>query len=85
MGLYDAVNSVGVRSHYKATLLALPMLRKASGRGLIVNTNSAGCLFYLLNVPYGIGECLSVPPLYTPPRPSLAVCAGSPLPNERAH
>lgn len=38
--LYDAVHNVGVRSHYKATLLALPMLRKAKSRGLIVNTNS---------------------------------------------
>ena len=46
MGLFDAVHSVGVRSHYKATLLAMPMLRRqaAGGRGLIVNTNSAGCL-----------------------------------------
>ena len=57
MGLYDAVNQVGVRSHYKATLLALPMLRKAAGRGLIVNTNSLGCLIYAINVPYGMGKC----------------------------
>eukprot|EP00729_Bicosta_minor_P003533 gene3533-10120_t len=55
--LYDAVHNVGVRSHYKATLLALPMLRKAKSRGLIVNTNSLGCLLYAINVPYGIGKC----------------------------
>lgn len=57
MGLYDAVHQVGVRSHYKATLLALPLLRQATGRGLIVNTNSLGCLIYGINVPYGIGKC----------------------------
>jgi hypothetical protein len=47
-----------VRSHYKATLLALPLLRQAStGRGLIVNTNSAACLLYAINIPYGMGKC----------------------------
>ena len=53
--LFDAVHNVGVRSHYKATLLALPMLRRTAAqsglRSLIVNTNSGGCLFYVLNVP----------------------------------
>ena len=57
MGLYDAVTNVGVRSHYKATLLGLPLLRKSRTRGLIVNSNSAACLMYALNVPYGMGKC----------------------------
>lgn len=65
--LFDAVHSVGVRSHYKATLLALPMLRRTASktghRGLIVNTNSGGCLFYVLNVPYGMGKCAVGAPL----------------------
>lgn len=44
MGLYDAVHTVGVRSHFKATILAMPLLKRALNRGLIVNTNSPGCL-----------------------------------------
>ena len=48
MGLYDAVHTVGVRSHYLATSLAVPLLRRAEGRGLVVNTNSAGCLLYVV-------------------------------------
>ena len=55
--MYDAVTNVGVRSHYKATLLGLPLLRKSRTRGLIVNSNSAACLMYALNVPYGMGKC----------------------------
>ena len=56
MGLYDAVHAVGVRSHYKAVLLAMPLLKKAE-RGLIVNTNSPGCLVYSICVAYGMGKC----------------------------
>eukprot|EP00037_Helgoeca_nana_P034933 m.423328 g.423328 ORF g.423328 m.423328 type:complete len:411 (-) comp40859_c0_seq1:163-1395(-) len=57
MGLYDAVHTVGVRSHFKATILAMPLLKRALNRGLIVNTNSPGCLLYTFNVPYGMGKC----------------------------
>ena len=57
MGLFDAVHSVGVRAHYLATVLAVPLLRQSARRALIVNTNSGGCLFYIFNVPYGMGKC----------------------------
>lgn len=56
IGLFDAVHNVGVRSHYKAVLLAIPLLRQAE-RGLIVNTNSPGCLLYAVAVSYGMGKC----------------------------
>ena len=61
--LYDAVHDVGVRSHYKASVLAVRMMLKKTGdaprkrRGLIVNTNSLGCLIYGISVPYGMGKC----------------------------
>lgn len=56
MQLFDEVHNVGVRSHYLATRLAIPIMLK-HGRGLIVNTNSPGCLTYAFNVPYGMGKC----------------------------
>jgi dehydrogenase/reductase SDR family protein 1 len=56
MQLFDAVFDVGVRSHYKATVLAVPMMQKR-GRGLIVNSNSPGCVMYAINVAYGMGKC----------------------------
>ena len=58
-----------VRSHYKATTLAIPMMMRSApagggggggggrrGGGLVVNTNSPGCLVYGVNVAYGMGE-----------------------------
>lgn len=56
MRLFDEVYQVGVRSHYKATMLAVPLMQKRK-RGLIVNTNSPGCFLYAFNVPYGMGKC----------------------------
>jgi len=56
MRLFDEVFQVGVRSHYKATLLAVPLMKK-NRRGLIVNTNSGACIIYAINVPYGMGKC----------------------------
>ena len=35
----------------------MPLLQHARGRGLIVNSNSVGCLLYILNTPYGMGKC----------------------------
>eukprot|EP00035_Acanthoeca_spectabilis_P028838 m.472303 g.472303 ORF g.472303 m.472303 type:complete len:387 (-) comp32452_c0_seq1:50-1210(-) len=55
--LFDAVHAVGVRSHFAATTFAMPLLAQASDRGLVVNTNSPGCLLYTLNVAYGMGKC----------------------------
>ncbi|CAE8696512.1 unnamed protein product [Polarella glacialis] len=56
MQLFDEVFQVGVRSHYKAATLAVPMMQKRK-KGLIVNTNSLGCVLYAANVPYGMGKC----------------------------
>eukprot|EP00040_Diaphanoeca_grandis_P030951 m.184061 g.184061 ORF g.184061 m.184061 type:complete len:378 (+) comp32180_c1_seq2:85-1218(+) len=54
--VYDSVFDVGVRSHYVATSLAIPLLRQ-SAHPLVVNTNSPGCLVYGVNVAYGMGKC----------------------------
>lgn len=56
MQLYDEIFRVGVRSHYKASRLAVPLMQKQGG-GLIINTNSPGCILYAINVPYGMGKC----------------------------
>ena len=56
MELFDEVFTVGVRSHYRATILAVPLMQKR-GRGIVVNSNSPGCVWYGLNVPYGVGKC----------------------------
>ena len=55
--LYDAVHDVGVRSHYRASVLAVRIMRNQARGGVIVNTNSPGCLLYSMNVPYGMGKC----------------------------
>lgn len=56
MRLFDEVHKVGVRSHYKASVLAVRLMR-IRRTGLIVNVNSPGCAVYALNVPYGMGKC----------------------------
>lgn len=49
--LFDEVFDVGVRAHYKATMLAVPLMQKQGG-GLIINSNSPGCIIYAVNVWY---------------------------------
>eukprot|EP00656_Telonema_subtile_P043307 TRINITY_DN49686_c0_g1_i1.p1 TRINITY_DN49686_c0_g1~~TRINITY_DN49686_c0_g1_i1.p1 ORF type:complete len:391 (+),score=74.62 TRINITY_DN49686_c0_g1_i1:36-1208(+) len=56
MRLFDEVFQVGVRAHYLASQLAVPLMMHG-GRSIIVNTNSPGCVLYALNVPYGMGKC----------------------------
>ena len=56
LALFDEVFTVGVRAHYRATALAVPLMQRA-GRGLVVNSNSPGCVWYGVNVPYGAGKC----------------------------
>jgi len=41
---------------FQATMLAVPMMQKG-GRGLVVNSNSPGCVLYAVNVAYGMGKC----------------------------
>lgn len=54
MRLFDSIFEVGVRSHYYATRLAVPLMKNG---GLILNSNSPGCIIYGISVPYGMGKC----------------------------
>jgi dehydrogenase/reductase SDR family protein 1 len=45
---------VGLRSHFVATVMAMPLLLKS--QGLIINVSSCGSQVYLGSVPYGIGK-----------------------------
>jgi dehydrogenase/reductase SDR family member 1 len=52
---WDIATNVGLRSHYAATVLAMPMLIESAG--LVVNISAAGAEIYYLSVPYGIQKC----------------------------
>jgi dehydrogenase/reductase SDR family member 1 len=49
---WDIATNVGLRSHYIATVLAMPLL--IASHGLVVNISSAGAETYYLSVPYGV-------------------------------
>jgi NAD(P)-dependent dehydrogenase (short-subunit alcohol dehydrogenase family) len=51
---WQSMIDVGLRSHFVAAVMAMPMLIK--NRGLIVNISSSGSQIYLGSVPYGIGK-----------------------------
>jgi dehydrogenase/reductase SDR family protein 1 len=51
--LWDTLHRVGLRSHYVASQLAVPLMLPQS-RGLIVNTSSGGGIRYTFNVPFGV-------------------------------
>lgn len=53
---WDQSFSIGVRSHYVASVLAAPMLFEAGGGGLIVNVSSPGAVGYTHNVVYGVAK-----------------------------
>ena len=53
--VWDQNFDIGVRSHYVASALAVPLLER-SGGGLIVNVSSPGGGRYLHNVPYGVAK-----------------------------
>ncbi len=55
IALWDAMHTVGLRSHYVASVLAAPTM-VAAGRGLIVNVSSFGAKIYAVNVAYGAGK-----------------------------
>lgn len=52
---WDETIAVGLRSHYVAARLAVPLLLTNRG-GLIVNVSSSGAVQYAHNVPYGVGK-----------------------------
>ncbi len=53
--LWDAMHEVGVRSHYVAAALAVPLMLEA-GTGLIVNISSPGATSYVFNAAYGAAK-----------------------------
>ena len=66
---WDSLHTVGLRSHYMTTVLAMPLLfqaREYDGKGdgttrsiprpLIVMIGSFGGITYMFNVPYGVGK-----------------------------
>jgi NAD(P)-dependent dehydrogenase (short-subunit alcohol dehydrogenase family) len=55
LAAWDSVHIVGLRSHYVASVFAVPLLF-ATGGGLIVNLSSPGAVGYLFNVPYGVSK-----------------------------
>jgi dehydrogenase/reductase SDR family protein 1 len=52
---WDAMHSVGLRSHYVAAVHAAPLLL-SSQRGLLVNVSSFGAKVYAVNLAYGVGK-----------------------------
>jgi dehydrogenase/reductase SDR family member 1 len=53
--LWDQMHTVGLRSHYVASVFAAPLMVGA-GSGLIVNISSFGGASFQLNVAYGVGK-----------------------------
>jgi len=53
VSLWDSMQRVGLRSHFVASQLAVPLML-ARKRGLIVNTSSGGGIRYTFNVPFGV-------------------------------
>jgi dehydrogenase/reductase SDR family member 1 len=54
--VWDPIHTVGLRSHYQTTVVAMPLLRKSTARPLIVMISSFGGLTYTFNVAYGVGK-----------------------------
>ena len=55
IGLWDAVNNVGLRSHYVASIFATRIMKKRQ-QGLICTISSWGGLSYIFGVAYGAGK-----------------------------
>jgi dehydrogenase/reductase SDR family protein 1 len=53
ISLWDTLHRVGLRSHFVASQLAVPLMLPQK-RGLIVNTSSGGGVRYTFNVPFGV-------------------------------
>ena len=54
LSAWDTPNNVGLRSHYVATVMAMPLLLES--HGLIVNISSGGAYIYFDSIPYGAGK-----------------------------
>jgi NAD(P)-dependent dehydrogenase (short-subunit alcohol dehydrogenase family) len=55
VGLWDDLTTVGLRSHFVAAALAVPIMLRQE-RGLIVNVSSAGAETKIGIVPYGVAK-----------------------------
>ncbi|MFW6359146.1 MAG: SDR family NAD(P)-dependent oxidoreductase [Chroococcales cyanobacterium] len=53
--LWDAVNNVGLRSHYVSSVYAARIMAQRQ-QGLICTISSWGGMSYLFNAPYGVGK-----------------------------
>jgi dehydrogenase/reductase SDR family member 1 len=56
---FDVVNNVGLKAHFIASQLAIPLMLPSSTKGspgLIVHVSSFGGLLYLFDVAYGVGK-----------------------------
>ncbi|HJL14544.1 MAG TPA: SDR family NAD(P)-dependent oxidoreductase [Sandaracinaceae bacterium LLY-WYZ-13_1] len=53
--IWDTMHSVGLRSHYVASVFAAPLLIEAE-RGLVANVSSFAGAGFQLNVAYGVGK-----------------------------
>lgn len=53
---WDHTFTIGVRSHYVASVHAAPLLFEADGGALIVNVSSPGAVGYTHNVVYGVAK-----------------------------
>jgi dehydrogenase/reductase SDR family protein 1 len=55
LSMWDEMHTVGLRSHYVASVFATPLLI-AHGNGLIANISSFAGAGHLFNTPYGVGK-----------------------------
>ena len=55
LAMWDQMHTVGLRSHYAASVFAAPRM-VAAGRGLIANISSFAGGSYQLNTAYGVGK-----------------------------
>lgn len=55
ISIWDAYHRVGLRSHYVASVFAVPLLIESSS-GLIVSISAPGSRRYVQNVPYGVSK-----------------------------
>jgi dehydrogenase/reductase SDR family protein 1 len=55
ISFWDSFHLVGLRSHYVASVFAVPLLIE-NGGGLIVCISAPGAIRYVGNVPYGVGK-----------------------------
>ena len=58
LSVWNASHTVGLRSHYVASALAVPQMlqQPTAQKGIIVNVSSSGGAGYLFDIAYGVGK-----------------------------